>query len=201
MSGFVDLSFTWFDLFLHFYKAGRKGQCFIAFMSWKFLWPTYFQIRSLQSFVTFFDCMSASPMSSSVWYLQWSIQLCPSVFYSVLGVTSWCSAYFQCTAPVAGTAYVIFLLRCGLRIMFPESWEKWNTRKFYLVCFFTKSTLKCFKLVYSLILCVYLSRNKCHLSTYLDVAWEQRFQSPRRNKALSRLNSWNYIQCSLILQC
>ena len=37
---------------------------------------------------TFFDCVGGNPMPSSVWYLQWRVELSPSVLYSVLRVTS-----------------------------------------------------------------------------------------------------------------
>ena len=99
--------FTGFDFFLCFYQTGRKGQCFIALWAENFFGQVISSYRSSHSFVTLFYHVTTSPLPSSVWYLQWRVQLSPSVFYSVYSVTGWPFACILCSVLEEGTVYVI----------------------------------------------------------------------------------------------
>ena len=79
-----------------------------------------------------------------------------------------------------------FLLRCSLRTKFTESWDKWNTKKLWLMCFHNATVVlsvqACLQLVFKVLL---LKQVLFH--TYLDVALEQSFQSPGGNVAFTSI--------------
>ena len=70
----------WVWLFLCFYQAWRKGQCLIALQAENFFGQVIFKSEVCKSFVTLFYCMTTSPLPSSLWYLQWRVQLSPGMF-------------------------------------------------------------------------------------------------------------------------
>ena len=144
VSGFVDLSLNEFDFFLCFYQARRKGQCFIAFISWKFLWPSYFPSqKSAKVFVSLFYHMTTSPLPSSVWKLQWRVQLSPNVFYSVIKCYKLTFCLYFYVLFLKKELYMLnFLLRCGLKTKFPESRKKWNTKKLCLLSYIWRRVKK-----------------------------------------------------------
>ena len=92
---------------------------------------------------------------------------------------------------------IYFLLRCGLRSRCPESWEKWHTKKLFLLYFLQRrvnvSVISCKQAFFS-VSTVPVTGTVIH--TYSDVAWDQCVQRPRRNITLL-CSFWNFTQCSL----
>ena len=88
-SGYVDLSLldlTFFPVFLPSWE--KKDSVSQLFQDDNSFGQNIFKPEILKSFMTLFYHMCASTMPSSVWYIQWRVQLSPSVFYSVLSATS-----------------------------------------------------------------------------------------------------------------
>ena len=127
--------FTGFDFFSCFYQARMKGQCFIALQAENVSGQVIFKLQVSKIFVTLFHCMTVSPLPSSVWYLQWRVKLCPSVFHGGLSDKADILLVFHVLFLKKELYMLYFLLRCGLRTKFPESQEKWNTKKLCLLCY------------------------------------------------------------------
>ena len=181
VSGFVDLFFTGYDLFLCFYQARGKRRVFHSSLQTEnYFGQVIFKPEVCKSFVTLFYHMSICPLPSSVWYLQWRVQLSPSVIYSVLSATSWPFACILCTVLEAGTVYVIFSAQ-----MFPENQasrvpgEVEHPKTLFDMLHMNKSEFWYLKIVYSLII-VYTVPKTSTVCTHLEMAWELSFQNPRR---------------------
>ena len=74
-----------------------------------FFGQVIFKPEVCKSFVTLLYHMCTSPILSSVWYLQWRVQLSPSVFYSVLHATSWTFACILCSWSRYCICYIFYL--------------------------------------------------------------------------------------------
>ena len=127
----------------------------------------------MKSFVTLFYYMTTSPLPSSVWYLQWKVQLSPRVFYSVLSAASWPFACILCTVLEQGTVYAIFSTQ-----MWPENYvsrvsgEVEHQESLFVMLYLMTSEFQCFKLDTAWF-CMYCSSDKYCFVTYLDEGWEQ----------------------------
>ena len=105
-----------------FLPSQEKQTVFIVLQAENFFCHIIFKPEVCKCLVILFYHMTPSPMPSSIWYLQWRVQLSPSVFDSVLSATSWPFACILCNFLEAGTVYIIF---CTVYIIFcTQMWPK-----------------------------------------------------------------------------
>ena len=88
VSEFVDLSLLDLTFSCVSTKPGEKDSFSYLYKLQISLAKLFLSYKSAKSFVTVFYLMTTSPLPGSVWYLQWRVQLSPSVLYSVLSVIS-----------------------------------------------------------------------------------------------------------------